>query len=90
MSERLYRIKPLEWHDSNRENWQYSSTTTVLGGMKVEFVTSYGPPGFWRWGYCFDEYYDEDVNDCDSLEDGKAKAEEFYLSRILSALEEVR
>lgn len=40
----------------------------------------------WRWKYCFDEYHDEDENSCDSLKDGKAKANTFWRERLMPAL----
>lgn len=39
-----------------------------------------------KWSYCVDEYYDEGSFDCDSLTDGKAKAEGWYRTRITAAL----
>ena len=82
----LYRLKPLEWtchRDAAHEDGEWWSAATVLGGIRVE----HDPGNGYRWGYCFDEYYDEDSHPCDSIAEGKAMAEEFYRGRILPALE---
>lgn len=38
------------------------------------------------WGYRFQEYYDQKEFECDSLEDGKAKAWDHWNERLSSAL----
>lgn len=40
------------------------------------------------WRYCVDEFYDEGECACTSIEEGKQQAEEWYLARLLPALEE--
>lgn len=82
-----YRIKPLGWklvrRDADGEWW---TAPTVFGSIDVEEDPSWHARFSWR--YCFDEYYDEGRHDCESIEDGKRQAEEFYLSRLLPALEQ--
>lgn len=64
---------------------------SIFGDIRVHSVKNDEPDEFhpefqYHWSYCFDEYYDEGKEDCDSVEDGKAKAEAFYLSRLMPAL----
>lgn len=96
MSEQLYRIKPLEWEGNDPKlEGDKVRVTTIFGSMYVGYTMLphegeyYLPGEHWVWGYCFDEYYDEAEHDCDSLEDGKAKAEAHYRERLLAALEPV-
>ena len=69
----LYAIKRLEWKP-------------CCGGFLAK--TIFGTIRVFReeWSYCFDEYYDEGSEICHGIDDGKIKAEQFYLSRILPAL----
>jgi len=84
MTEKLYKIKPLDWIRANNLKSTYS-VYTIFGNMRVEYIGE----GLYRWSYCFDEYYDEGWFDVDSLEEAKSEAEKFYLTRLLDALEEV-
>lgn len=78
MSE-LYTIKPLEWAKSGDGDF---SAQTPFGSYKV-----YRPDWIgWHWGYCFDEWYDEDSFPCEDAEAGKAAAEANWLERIAGAL----
>lgn len=81
--ENLYRVKPLEWERAkNYADWWTAST--VFGAIDVEKDEDSGKC---HWRYCFDEFYDQDSHECESVEAGKAAAERFYLDRLLPALE---
>jgi hypothetical protein len=75
-----YTIKPLEWR-----NEAGLLTECVFGWMAVR---SHGKNCVKRhWLHCF---HDDDglvIEECESYEDGKAKAEAFYLSRLMPALQ---
>jgi hypothetical protein len=78
----MYRIRPLDWklfHSPN-EHW---SAFSVFGTIEVGIKDN----DDFYWKYCFDEFYDEKTSFCESIPDGKAKAEAFYLERLLPALE---
>lgn len=64
----------LEWEDMG----YYHSAHTPFGSYTVKRVDGTG----WQWGYCFDEYYDEDNFSCDSEADGKNAAENNWQERI--------
>lgn len=79
MTDKTYRIKPLEWEPTgvgdNCQAW------TAFGYIHIQLFGE-------RWYiiHCartVTDYYD-------SLEDGKAKAEVWFHERILPALEEVQ
>lgn len=79
-----YTLKPLEWLPSGPEQ-PGCCVCTVFGFMNIDPVEN----GYeFRW--CFDEYYDEGLERFDSLEAAKQRAQEFYESRILPALNEVQ
>jgi len=81
-----YIIKDLEWEEYTYGTvLRFCYCASIFGTMRVE--KNYNDR--WQWSYCFNEYYDEDCFTCDSLEDGKAKANEFYLSRLIPGLENV-
>ncbi len=44
----------------------------------------------WRWGYCFDEYYDGNVFDCKTLKEGKQAAQNHWEERLKGALRELK
>ncbi|MDQ0303785.1 hypothetical protein [Ancylobacter polymorphus] len=82
--EEQYRIKPLVWVCSSHDDGSiYLRAGTPFGTYKV----SYEPGQGWRWGYCFDEYYDEDDGPCDGEDDGMDRAWANWLERISDALE---
>lgn len=86
-----YRITPLEWIDNSDRSekpvhFSYQASTP-FGSYEVKKTEN---TDGWRWGYCFDEYYDEDDFECSNLADGKKKAEENWLIRISRALQEVK
>lgn len=73
-------VKPLEWKLSwgpDQDGDECHVASTPFGTVAVERLY-----GKWQWRYCFDEYYDEDQTQCDSLEDGKAAAQAMWNSRI--------
>lgn len=83
-----YTIKPLDWKlndhhpdDGDSERW---SVSTIFGSINVDREEG----DYFQWRHCFDEYYDEGQESCDSIEDGKEKAEAFYLGRLMPALAE--
>ena len=82
MSEATYRIKPLEWEASRDSDW--FTADTVFCSFHVQRVDD-----AWEWRYCIDEYHDEGSEQCESLEDGKQKAEAFYMKRLMPALEPI-
>lgn len=65
----------LEWENSYAERY---NAHTPFGSYHVEHRDGSG----WQWGYCFDEYYDEDQFGCPSLEEGKKRAEADWQERI--------
>jgi hypothetical protein len=76
-------IAPLEWTGRRDEDGeQFYTAATRFGHYKVEFRNAIG----WRWGYCFDEYYDEEENTCEGLRDGKRLAWLDWLERLDGAL----
>jgi len=95
--ERLYRLKPLEWKgskprldDSDKDAPMWVGGYTAATPFGTYQVYRSVESGEFRWGYCFDEYYDEDSFACKSVEDGKTKAEQHWRERIASMIEEVR
>lgn len=87
--DKTYKIKPLKWDDrSDRKEKpiHYSfQANTRFGSYEVK--KNEWTDG-WKWGYCFDEYYDDDSFSCESKQDGMKRAEKNWLERITSDLEE--
>jgi hypothetical protein len=86
----LFAIRPLEWLGGTQD-WQERYEARVpMGSYYVERPKEDCEPtgewGGWKWGYCFDEYYDEMQTDCASLEEGKRLAWEEWQKRIMPAL----
>lgn len=81
-----FTVKPLEWIEDiplgERTRRRYVAHT-IFGSISV--VRDMG--GDWTYQWCFDEKYDEGKVRCDSLVDAQTRAEEFYLNRLLPALE---
>lgn len=78
--EQLYRIEPLKWTRSDvSEDWP--RYTAQHGNY---FFEKYD--GQWKWGFCWDEYYDEESNYADSKAEAKKAAEAHYIGRIESYL----
>ena len=80
----LYRIKPLEWEDYEDSDGLDSARAPSIFS---EIYVIQDEPGVFHWRYCVDEYYDEGSESCESIEDGKAKAQAWYLNRLLPALD---
>lgn len=83
-----FKLKALEWQqirDASHQDGEWWTASTVFGSLDVEKSES----GRYLWRYCFDEYYDEGSDGCDSVEEGKGAAERLYLSRIMPALESI-
>lgn len=89
MSEKLYKIKPLEWENvSQSEIYKRLPkiklmAPTILGKMRI--TQKKGPA---KWSYCFTEYYDEGSETFETIQEAKQHAWEFYKERITKALEE--
>jgi len=71
-----YTVKPLVWEGDKKDK----RAQTPFGSYYVRY------DGGWKWGYCFDEYYDEDSFSCVDLEDGKSKVQDNWMERISGAL----
>jgi hypothetical protein len=92
VSERRYTIKPLNWihsKDDDQESWVADSIFCVLYVRRNRWRNDDGSWSEWRFEYCRDEYYCEDSVVVESADDGKAKAEAWYLETLLPALTEV-
>lgn len=86
MSGKTYRIKALEWAGEIKEEFDSLRAGTPFGSYEVTMREG----GSLYWGYCFDEYYDEDTTSCDSIEEGKSACEEHWRTRLERALVEVQ
>lgn len=86
----LFTIKPLEWRGNIQDWCERYEASVPMGTFHVERIKKDLDTaqnwGDWKWGYCFDEYYDENQLLCESLEEGKLLAEEEWERRILPAL----
>jgi hypothetical protein len=74
---KLYRIKPLEWCERFAYRWNMETPFCQYN------VVCYDGNN-WLWS-CPESLF----NSCNSLDDGKRQAEAHYLSRLMTALEEV-
>jgi len=79
----FYKIKPLEWPKDIElvEEWDQIRAQTPFGSYYIKLTNN-----SYRWGYCFDEYYDEDEFICDSIEDGKIECWKHWTERLSSCL----
>ena len=86
-----YTIKPLKWSRHFDECSQRFSARTTFGSFFVERLREDYDESKrwqeWKWGYCFDEYYDEAYATCDSAEEGKKMAFDLWESRLKEALQ---
>jgi hypothetical protein len=87
----MYKIKELQWEDRSSEHHQYFVAKTPFGGFDVirwwlDSKEGWGP---WKWGYCFDEYYDEEQFECKSKRSGMKKAQGEWERRLKECLDEV-
>lgn len=73
-----YTIKPLEWEDHHRGS--FFVCRTVFGNIFVQ-------PDIFKRSEVFGDSFHFKV---ESVEAGKAKAQEWYLNRLLTALEEAK
>jgi hypothetical protein len=72
-----YAIRPLKWSDAQHE---YSEAKSLIGWLYVRRVSdrlTWSHPAGQQFGLC------------DSIEDGKAKAEDYYREMLMAALEPV-
>ena len=72
-------VKPLEWKLSwgpYDDGDECHTAFTPFGSYSVKRID-----GEWVWGFCFDEYYDEDEFDCADIKDGKRSAEAHWQDR---------
>lgn len=79
-----YTIRPLRWSGSTREEFGSARAAVPFGSYYVTRTDD----GL-RWGYCFDEYYDEDEFPCDTVAEGKRLAWQNWVERIGGALKAV-
>lgn len=73
-------VSELKWEKS------YSTRESANSSFGSYYVESASGGGF-RWGYCFDEYYDEDNFSCDSIDEGKAAAQKDWNDRTSDILD---
>ena len=75
---------PLSWEYSwgpDQDGDESHAAGTPFGSYRVEKYE-----GRWKWRYCFDEYYDEDESECESLEEGKQLSQAHWDERVQSIL----
>lgn len=86
-----FYIKEFDWEYSEKADIQTYSHQTPFGLFTVsrwrEDFDESKPWLSWRWNVCFREYYDEYEFLCESAEKGKKQAFEFWVERLLPALE---
>lgn len=78
----VVRLLPLEW-DTTRDGDLFVST--ILGSLQV--CSEVDDPSKWYWRWCFQEYYDEGREDCESKEAGRFAAERFFFDRFGGAVD---
>jgi hypothetical protein len=87
---KLYQIRPLKWTAEKTEYSQEYKAYTPFGEYWVsrfrEEFEEDRPWEGWKWGYCFDEYYDEEDFECSSLKDGKERAMKHWTERLEGAI----
>lgn len=96
-SEKLYKIKPLEW--TKEKGWEYddwysisysASTSTCSFSVNLDSRKDEEDGLFYTectWSYCFDEYYDESHGDCKSIKHGMKLMQKYWESRLSKDLE---
>ena len=87
MSDSVYRVKPLTWEGVLEEEFDVITAFTPFGSYRIEKLDN--EYHHFEFSHCFREYYDEDREYCDSVEEGKIMAEDDWLRRITMGLEEV-
>jgi hypothetical protein len=78
--EDTYKIKPLEWHTCIYGDCVILALS-ILGIFTIQYVDDN-----LYWSYIFQENVNEDRFPCDSLEEGKREANEYYKKIIERAL----
>lgn len=84
---RAYTIRPLKWEHSKKKDSDEWSASTIFCTVYVHrWKDEDNRWTSWKFSYCIDEYYNEEQIDVDSAEDGKTKAEDWYLGLLMPAL----
>ena len=81
---KLYKIRPLKWIGDITEDYDSIIASTPFGNYTI---TKRSEEDGYCWGFCFDEYYDEDQTNCDTIQEGKKAAQAHWLNRISGALQ---
>ena len=77
-----FTIKPLEWTGKIEEEYDSLYSNTPFGNYYITMHES----GRLTWRYCFDEYYDEETFEVDSIDEAKEAALKHWTDRIKPAL----
>lgn len=91
---RLYVIAPLVWESRNDHDFktEHHWADSPFGTLHVdEVIREEGDengPKEYKFSYCVDEFYDEGSEQVESIDDGKKRAEQFLIDRIMPALVE--
>ena len=85
---KTYTIDPLVWVDYGKGKSPYKSycSDCIFGQFTLWWC---GYQKSWRLDWCFEEYYDEGSELCDSFNQGKEVATALFMHRLLPALTEV-
>lgn len=91
MASTTYTLRPLNWRKTKPSSYQQRyEATTPFGSFFVERYRENwednAPWETWKWGYCFDEYYDEHFADCESSAEGKEMAQKEWDRRMIPCL----
>lgn len=85
-----YTLAPLKWSRDYDDVRQKYRAEVPFGTLYVERCRKDWDPDSpwepWTWGYCFDEYHDEDYSECKSLSRGKQLAQEEWERRLVECL----
>jgi hypothetical protein len=84
-----YTIKPIAWEWSDKGDMESWTAHTIFCTLTVSRNKWNDDESWssWKFEYCRDEYYDEHSEEVSTAEEGKAKAEAWYLSTLAPALE---
>ena len=89
----LFREKKWKWTKSFNDECQCWTYQTPFGSFTVERTRNDFNPEkpweSWKWGYCFDEYYDEEESECESAAEGKRLCLEEWRRRMSHEFEQV-
>jgi hypothetical protein len=77
-----FTIKPLEWNGKIKKEYDSLYANTPFGNYYINMHEA----GQLTWGYSFDEYYDEENFEVDSIEEAKEAALRHWIDRITPAL----